>query len=113
MYHQVPVLLVQKWSRSLLFESDLQEKVLSNYVRESKLNLQERDDIITGNKSLMTIIFEQCNDVTRTKISLSAFYKANHEARALIKFLTRVLTVCNGSYNGGLLFSPQVAKIKI
>ena len=59
----------------------------------------------------MTIIFGQCDDTTRTKISLGESYKTNCEAGELIKFLTRVCKVCNGSNNGGLFLGAHVSKL--
>jgi len=68
------------------------------------LNLQEWDKLIAGKKSLMTLIFEQFDDATRTETAPGASYEANYKAGELIKFLTRVRTVCNQSNNGGLFF---------
>ena len=59
----------------------------------------------------MTIIFEQYDDATRTKIALDRSYEADHEAGKLIKLLLRVHKVYNGSNNGGLLFGAYVAEI--
>ena len=59
----------------------------------------------------MTVTFEQCNDATRTKIAFSAFYDADREAGELIKFFTRIHTVCNQSNNGSLIFGGHVAEI--
>ena len=82
-----------------------------DYNQELKLKLQEWDKLIANKKSLMTSIFEQCNEATRTKIALGASYEVNFEARELIKFLARLHTVYNVSNNGDLLFGSCVAKI--
>ena len=97
--------------KSPIFNSNLQEQVLSDYDQQSKLKLQEWDKLIANKKSLITIISQQCHNITRTEIALGASYKNDLEAGELINFLTRVCTVCKGSDNGGLLFSSCVVKI--
>ena len=59
----------------------------------------------------MTVILEQCNEATRTKIALDTSYEDNFEARELIKFLARVYAVCNLTNNGDILFGSCVTKI--
>ena len=59
----------------------------------------------------MTIILNQCDEATRTKIALSTSYEDNFEAEKLIKFLARVYTVCNVTNDGDILFGSQVTKI--
>ena len=87
--------MVQK---SLIFNSNLQEQVLLDYNQVLKLK-QEWDKLIADKKSLMTIIFEQCVDATKTKIVLGASYEDNLEAGKRIKFFTRVHIVYNRSNN--------------
>ena len=61
------------------------------------------------------IIFRQCNEATKTKISLGATYTADRQARRLIEFLNELSTVCFGGDNGGLLYAPykQVMVVKL
>ena len=58
--------------KSPIFDSNLQEQVLLDYGQALKLKLQELGKIIADKKALMTIIFKQCNNVTKTKIALGA-----------------------------------------
>ena len=55
-----------------IFNPNLQEQVRPDYRHESNLKLQEWDKLITDKKSPMTIILNQCNEATRTKIVLGA-----------------------------------------
>ena len=59
--------------KSFVFYPNLQEQLLSDHNQQSKLKLQEQAKLITNKKSLMTIIFGQCDDPTRTVIALAAF----------------------------------------
>ena len=61
---------------------------------------------IVDKKSLMTIIYGQCNDATRTEIALGTNYKIICEDGELINFFTMLQTVCYRSDNGGLSFKP-------
>ena len=61
----------------------------------------------------MTIIFGQCNETTKTKISLGVTYNADRQAGNFIKFLKRVRTVCFRSDNGGLSFGPYTQVIAV
>ena len=63
----------------------------------------------------MTIIFGQCNEATKTIITLGATYNADCQARSLIKFLKRGYTVCFRSDDRGLSFAPyrQVVIVKL
>ena len=63
--------------KSPIFAPNLQKQVLSDYNQELKLKLQEWDKLIANKKSLMTIIFKQYDDATKTKISLCASYEAD------------------------------------
>ena len=60
-----------------IFNPNLQEQVRLDYNQELKLKLQEWGKLIANKKSLITIIFEQYNKATRTKIALSASYEDN------------------------------------
>ena len=45
----------------------------------------------------MTIIYQQCDDIARTKIALGTIYKNDCWDGSIISFLTRLQTVCDGS----------------
>ena len=51
---------------------------------------------------MITIIFGQCNDTTRTKIALRTTYAADRDAGNVINFHKRLRTVCYESDDGGL-----------
>ena len=67
------------------------------------MKTQEWAKLIADKKSLVTIIFGQCNDATRTEIALGTNYEAHCDAGDLISFLKRLRTVCYESDDGGLL----------
>ena len=75
------------------------------------MKLQEWNKLIADKKSIMTIIFNQCNEDTRAKIAFGSLYEDNLEVGELIKFPTRVHTVCHGTNDANVLFGSQVTKI--
>ena len=64
---------------------------------------------------MITIIFGQCDDATRTKITLGTNYKDNHDNGNLINFFTRLRTVCYESNDGGWSYKPykMVVAVKL
>ena len=78
-----------------------------------KLKLQEWSKLIADKKSLMTIIYGQCDDATRTEIALGDCYKAICTDGELINFLALVRKVCYGSNDGGLSFKPYKITVAI
>ena len=54
----------------------------------------------------MTITYGQCDNATRTEISIGARYKAICDDAEFINFLALVRKVCFGSNDGGLSFKP-------
>ena len=75
------------------------------------MKLQEQNKLIPDKKSVMTIIFNQCNKATRAEIVLGSSYEDNSEAGELIKFLVRVCTACNETNDAKVLFSSMVTKL--
>ena len=55
---------------------------------------------------MITIVYGQCDDASQTEVALNPNYKINRKDGNLIKFITRVQTVCYGSKEGGLSFKP-------
>ena len=92
--------------KSHVFNPNLQKQLLSEYDIKCKLKLQELSKLIADKKSLMTIIYGQCNNATRTEIALGANYKTIRADAELINFLAILQTVCYGSNDGGLSFKP-------
>ena len=63
----------------------------------------------------LQIIFEQCDEVTKTKNSLGATNAVDHQAGRLIEFLKQLHTVCVGGDDSGLSYAPykQVVIVKL
>ena len=61
--------------KSHVHNPNLQIQLLLDYNQKSKLKLQEWSKLTADKKSLITIIFGQCNDTTRTEIALGTNYK--------------------------------------
>ena len=80
--------------------------IVSKYDLKCKLKLQEWSKLTSNKKSLMTIIYGQCDDATRTEIALGTNYETICIDRELINFLEIIQTVCYGSDDGGLSFKP-------
>ena len=65
------VLLQRKWQRRLAFlTQNLQKQLLLEYDHKSKTKTQKWAKLTANKKSLITIIFGQQDDATRTKIAL-------------------------------------------
>ena len=89
-----------------VFNANLQKHLLAKHKQKSKIKSQEWSKLVADKKLLITIVFGQCDDATRTEIALSANYKTDRDAGNLINFLTRLRTVCYKSDNGGLSYKP-------
>ena len=100
------VIRTEMQEKSHVIDPNLQKQLLSDYKQKLNLKLQEWSKLTANKKSLMTIIFGQCDDATRTEIALGANYKTDHEDGELINFLTRLQTVFYGSDDRGLSFKP-------
>ena len=92
--------------KTCVFNSNLQKQLLSNYDQKSKIKSQEWAKLTANKILLITIIFGQCDEATRTQIALGTTYKTNCDARKLINFLTRLRTICYKSYDGVLSYKP-------
>ena len=98
-----------------IFDTNFQKQLLSEYKWDYKNKSQEYSKFLANKKALITIIVRQCDETTKTKISLGATYAADRQAGRLIKFLKRLHTVCFGSDDGGLSYTPykQVVAVKL
>ena len=67
-----------------IFNPNLQEQSWINYDQELKVKLQKWNKFITNKQSVMTIIFNQCDEATRAEIALGSSYEDNLEAEELI-----------------------------
>ena len=84
------------------------------YERDSKNKSQEYSKFLRDKKSLMTILFGQCDEATQTEISLGDNYTEDRDERRLLAFIEQLCAICFGGNNGGLTFPPyrQVVAIK-
>ena len=89
-----------------VFDANLQKELLSKYEWDSKNKSQECAKFLVNTKALITIIFGQCDETTKTEIALGANYAADRQAGRLIAFFKQMRTVCFGSDNGGLSYVP-------
>ena len=71
-----------------------------------KIKTQEWAKLTADKKLLITVIFEQYDDATRTKIALRTTYAADRDAGNVINFHKRLRTVCYESNDGGLSHKP-------
>ena len=76
------------------------------YKQDSKNKSQEYIKSLATKKALITIIFGQWDEATKTKIALGATYPADRQAGRLIEFLEQPHTVCFDSDDGGLSLAP-------
>ena len=97
-----------------VFDTNFQKRLLLYYKRSSKIKSEEYTRFVVDKKALITIIFGQCTEATKTKISLGATYVADCQAGNLIEFLKRLHTVCFGDDDSGLSYGPykQVVAVK-
>ena len=106
----VPVVVEQTY----ISDTNLQKQLLLEYKRKSKIKSEEYAKFVADKKALITIIFGQCDEATKTEIAVGATYTAELQARNLIKFIKRLRTVFFGGIDSGLSYGPykQVVAIK-
>ena len=97
-----------------VFDTNFKKELLSEYKRDSKNKSQEYVKFLANKKALITIIFGQCDEATKAKITLEATYVADCQTGSLIKFLKRIRIVCFGNDDGGLSYASykQVVEVK-
>ena len=86
-------LITEMQQKSHVFNPNLQKRLLSEYDQKSKLKLKEWSKLNSDKKSLVTIIYGQCDNATRTKIALGTNYETVCANDELINFLTILQTV--------------------
>ena len=96
-----------------VIDANVQQELLSEYGRNSKNKSQEYAKFVTDKKSLLTILFGQCDAATQTEIALGATYTADRNAGRLLTFIEQVQTVCFGSDDGGLSYGPYKRVVAI
>ena len=109
--HSPITIVVQK---THFFDVNLHKRLILQHERSSKIKSEEYAKFLTNKKALITIIFRQCDEAIKTKITLRVTYTADRRAGLLVKFPNRLRTVCFGSDNGGLSYGPhkQVISVK-
>ena len=103
-HKRAPIITTQK--RTNVFNPNLQKELFLEHDMKCKLKLQEWSKLLTDKMSLMTIIYGQCDDATRTEIALGDDYEIIRNDAELIRFLAIVQKVCYGSDDRGLSFKP-------
>ena len=95
-------------------DTNLQKELLSEYKWNSKNKSKEHTKFLADKKSLITILFRQCDEATQTKIALGANYKEECDNTRLLAFLEQMCSICFGGDDGGLSYGPykQVVAIK-
>ena len=91
----------------------LQKELLSEYERNSKNKSQEYTKFLADKKSLIIILFGQCDEATQTKITLGVNYKEDRNVGRLLAFIERMRTVCFGGDDGGLSYRPYKQVVAI
>ena len=86
----------------------------SNYRNKNGISRTSLVKFLIDRKDLITIIFGQYDETTKTKVALGATYTANCRAGRLIDFVERLRTICFSSDDGGLSYGPykQVVAVK-
>ena len=95
-------------------DATIQKKLLSEYERNSKNMSQEYAKFLADKKSLITILFGQCDKASQTEIALGANYTADRDARKLLTFIEQMCSVSFGSDDISLSYGPykQIVAIK-
>ena len=101
--------------QTIVIDANLQKELLSEYKRNSKNKSQEYNKFLADKKTLITILYGQCDEATQTKIALGDTYTADHYAGRLLAFIERMRTICFSGNDGGLSYAPykQVVAIKL
>ena len=89
-----------------VFDANLQKEPLSEYEWNTKNKSQEYAKFLADKKALITILFGQCDEATKTEIALGTNYAADRQAGRLIAFIKQMRIVCFGSDDGGLSYGP-------
>ena len=61
-------------NKTIITDPNLQQQLLSEYKCNSKLKSQEYSKFLQHNKSLITILYGQCDEATSTEITLGVNY---------------------------------------
>ena len=98
-----------------VFGANPQKELLSEYKRNSNNKSRVYAKFLADKKALITILFGQYDEPTKTKIALGAICAADRQAGRFSAFIKQMRTVCFGGDEGGLLYRPykQIVAIKL
>ena len=82
----VPIVVEQ----THVFDANLQKQLLFKYKQNSKNKSLEKAKFLVDKKALITIIFGQCDEATKTEIALGTTYTADPQAGNLVKFINQL-----------------------
>ena len=69
--------------QTIITYANLQKELLSEYKRNSKNKSQEYNKFLADKKSLIMILYGQCDGVTQTEITLGDTYTVDHDERRI------------------------------
>ena len=100
--------------QTIVTNANLQKQLLSEYERNSKNKSQEYSKFLQDKKSLITILFGQCDEATQTEIALGDNYTEDRNEGRLLAFIEQLRSICFGGNNSSLSYAPykQVVAIK-
>ena len=109
------VVTYQTVEQTIVTNANLQKQLLSQYKRNFKNKSQEYSKFLQDKKSLITILFRQCDKATQTEIALADSYTEDRDKGKLLAFIERLRAICFSGDNGGLSYRPykQVVAIKL
>ena len=99
--------------QTIVTNANLQMQLLSEYERNSKDKSQEYSKFLRNKKSLITILFGQCDEVTQTKIALEDNYTEDRDEGRLLAFIERLRAICFGGNDSGLSYAPYKKVVAI
>ena len=101
-------------NKTIVTDANLQKQLLSEHKRNPKLKSQEYSKFLQDKKSLITILYGQCDEATQTKIALGDNYTDDRNEGSLLVFVEQLHAICFGGNNGGLSYPPykQVVVVK-
>ena len=101
-------------NKTIVTDANLQKQLLSECKRNSKLKSQEYSKFLQDIKSLITILYGQCDEATQTEIALEDSYTDDRNEERLLAFVDWLCAICFGGNDGGLSYPPykQVVAVK-